>query len=265
MSTSSDDDTNSTEESHSEYDSKPPCDVDVHIEDDVDARYGVDVDGYMDMERDSDDEEEEDEGEEDEEEEQEEEENEDEDDGKEPRMIGQGDMANTLADDIGTMVDGQPIVLPEQRQKVREHTSQPQPPVPTPWPQTQQSSPALWTLETHPLTRLVCLGLVMQPKRWPVVPTQREAEAAWNTLDVDVDQQLLRKSAGGDSLPDVHRPNFPLPDFHLSEVGPNPSVGEVWTSSRIADEAMFVAFGLGSSSCLLHFLWCNLFISGIEY
>jgi hypothetical protein len=28
---------------------------------------------------------------------------------------------------------------------------------------------------------------------------------------------------------------------------------------------MFVAFGLGSGSCLVRFLCCNLFISGIDY
>jgi len=66
--------------------------------DDLDAPYGVDKDDDVHMEKDGDDEEEEDEEEEDEEEEEEEEEEgeEDEDDGKEPRMIGQGEMVNTL-------------------------------------------------------------------------------------------------------------------------------------------------------------------------
>jgi len=45
------------------------------------------------------------------------------------------------------------------------------------------------------------------------VPTKREAEAAGNTSDVDVDHQLLIESAGGDSLPDI-----PLPDVSLSDV-----------------------------------------------
>jgi hypothetical protein len=57
----------------------------------------------------------------------------------------------------------------------------------------------------------------------PAVPTQREAEAAGNTSDVDVDQQLLIESAGGDSLPDFPLPNVPLPDVPLPDV-PLPDV-----------------------------------------
>jgi hypothetical protein len=110
VSISSDDDTDSTE-SDGEYDSELDPDVVMCIEDDVDAPDGVDLDGDVDMERDGDDEAEEDEKKEDEEEE---EVDEDEDDGKEPRMIGQGEMVNTSADDVDTMVDDQPIVLPEQ-------------------------------------------------------------------------------------------------------------------------------------------------------
>jgi hypothetical protein len=74
-----------------------------------------------------DDEEEENEEEQDEEEEEEEEEDgeEDEDDGKEPRTIRQGGMANTSPDNVDTMVDDQPIVLPEQRQQMRKHNPQP--------------------------------------------------------------------------------------------------------------------------------------------
>ena len=48
------------------------------------------------------------------------------------------------------------------------------------------------------------------------VPSLRQAEAAGNTSDMDVDQQLVGESAGGDSLPDV-----PLPEAHLDG-----SVGE---------------------------------------
>jgi len=63
------------------------------------------------------------------------------------------------------------------------------------------------------------------------VPTLREAEAARNTSDVDVDQQLLIESAGGDSLPDVFLPDVPLPDIPvpdvtLPEACPDGSVGE---------------------------------------
>jgi len=50
------------------------------------------------------------------------------------------------------------------------------------------------------------------------VPTLRQAEAVGNSLDVDVDQQLLIKSAGGDSLPNVPLPYVRLPDVPLPDV-----------------------------------------------
>jgi len=150
-----------------------------------------------------------------------EEEDKDEDDGKEPRTIGQEEMVNTSADDEDTMVDDQPIMLPEQCQEMREHTPRPQPLAPAPRPQTPDPRPRPQTLETHPLSGLEHLGLVKPQKPRPAVPTQREAEAARNTSDVDVDQQLLIESAGGDSLPDV-----PLPDVPLPEARPDGSVGE---------------------------------------
>jgi len=65
------------------------------------------------------------------------------------------------------------------------------------------------------------MGLLMPQKPRPAVPTLREAEAARNASDVDVDQQLLGESAGGDSLPDVPHPDAPLP-----EARPDGSVGE---------------------------------------
>jgi len=49
-------------------------------------------------------------------------------------------------------------------------------------------------------------------------PTLREAEAASNTTDVDVEQQLLVESAGGDSLSDVLLSYVPLPDVLLLDV-----------------------------------------------
>jgi len=127
VSISSDDVTDSTEELDSKYDLEHHPDGDMFMEDDVDALYGIHLDGDLDMERDGDDEEEEDEGKEDEEEEEEEEEDEeveeeeeeeedeveDEDDGKKTRTFGQGEMVNTSADDVDTMVDNQPLVLPE--------------------------------------------------------------------------------------------------------------------------------------------------------
>ena len=129
MSISSDDETDTTEESYIEYDSELDSDVDMRMEHDVDAPDGVDSDGDADMVTDGDDEEEEDEQEEDEEEE-----DEDKDDGNEPQTIGRGEMVNTSADNVDTMVDDQPIVLPEHGQEMREHTARPQHPVPTPQP-----------------------------------------------------------------------------------------------------------------------------------
>jgi len=218
------------------------------MEDDVDAPDGVDLDGDVDMERDGDDDEQKDEEKEDEEvveeEDEDEEEDQDEDDGKERRTLGQAEMVTKSAEDIDNMVDDQPIVLPEQGQEMREHTPRPQPPAPAPRPQTPEPHPQPRTPETHPLSGLEHLGLVTPQKPRPAVPTLREAGAAGNTLDVDVDvdvdQQPLMESAGGDSLPDV-----PLP-----EARPDGSVGEGWTSPRVAEEAMVVAFRLWSGSCL---------------
>jgi hypothetical protein len=102
------------------------------MEHDVDAPDGVDLCGDVDMERDCDDEVEQDEHEEDED-------DEDEDDGKEPRTIGQGDMVYTSADDVDSIVDDQPIVLPEQGQEMQQPW--PQPPAPAPWSQIPEPCP----------------------------------------------------------------------------------------------------------------------------
>jgi len=127
-------------------------------------------------------------------------------------------------------------------------------------------------------------------KPHPAVPTLGEAEAAGNILDVDVDQQLLGESAGGDSLPDFPLPDVLLPDVPLRDVpladvpladvplpdiplpdAPPPgaclegSVLEVRTSPRIAEEMMVSVFGLQLGSCLVRFLWSNQYISGIDY
>jgi len=150
-----------------------------------------------------------------------EEEDKDEEDGKEPRTSGQGEMVNTSAEDVDTMVDDQPNVLPEQCQNMHEHTRRPKPPAPAPRPQTPDPLPRPPTQETHPLSGMEHLGLMTPQKPRPAVPTQREAEAAGNTLDVDVDQKLLSESAGGDSLPDV-----PLPNVSFLEARPDGSVGE---------------------------------------
>jgi predicted TIM-barrel fold metal-dependent hydrolase len=118
----------------------------MRMEDYVVAPDGVDLDGNVHIERDGDDGEEEaeeveDEKNEDEEEEvvvvdEDEEEDKDEDDGKEPRTIGEGEMVNTSADEVGTMVDDQPIVLRQQVQEMREYTPWLQPPAPAPRPNT---------------------------------------------------------------------------------------------------------------------------------
>jgi hypothetical protein len=83
----------------------------------------------------------------------------------------------------------------------------------------------------------------------------RNAKAAGNTSDVDVDQELLAGSASGNSLPDVAIPDIPLPTV----------VSEESTSPRIAEEAMVVVFGLGSGSCPFRFLCCKLSIPGVKY
>jgi len=254
VSISSDDDTESTE-SDGEYDSERHPDVDMRMEDDVDALDGVDLDGNADMKRDGDDEKDEEEDDEKEEEEvdEEEDEDEDEDNGKEPRTIGQGEMVNTSADDADTMVDKQLTVLPEQGQEMREHTPWPQPPAPAQWPQTPEPRPWPRTPETNTLSGLEVLGLVTPQKPRPAAPTLREAEAAGNTSDVDVDQQQHGELAGGDSLPNVPLPDVPLPDVplpndHLLEAHPDGSVGEEWTSPRIVQEEC-VRLRVGFLSC----------------
>jgi len=243
LSISSDDDSDSTK-LDSKYDPELNPDVGMRMEDEVDAADGVDLDGDVDMERDCDDDEEEDEEKEDveeaEQEDEDEEDDQEEDDGKEPRTLGQGKMVNTSADDVDTMVDGQPIVLPEPGQEMREHTPQQHPPAPTQRPQTPELCPRPRTLDTHPLSGLEYLGLVTLQEPHPAVPTLREPDAAGNSsvvdVVVDVDQQLLIESAGGDSLPDVHLRddslpddpplNDPLPDVPLPEARTDGSVSE---------------------------------------
>jgi len=142
MTTSSGGDTDSTKKLDGKYDSEHNSDVDIHTEHNVDVPYGVHLDNDVDMERDSDDDKEGDTGEEDEEkEEDKEDEDEDEDDGKEPRTIGQGEMVNTSADDVDTIVDDETIMLPEQGQVMRKDTPWPQPLAPATKPQTLEPHP----------------------------------------------------------------------------------------------------------------------------
>jgi len=149
------------------------------------------------------------------------------------------------------MVDDQPIVLSEQGQESRKSTPWPHPPAPAPRP---------WTPETHPLSGLKDFGHPTPQKPRLAVPSLREAEAARNTSDEDFEHQLLGKSAGGNNLPHISLPDVPLP-----EEPHDCSVGEEWTSPRIAAGVMVVASGLGSGSCLVRFLCSNLFISGTDY
>jgi len=163
LSISWDDDTKTTELLHCEYDSAYDSNPDMDMEDDVNTQYGVRLDGDVDIEKDGDDpednEEEEDEQEEDEEEVGEvEEEDEDEDDSKEPWMIGQGEMVNSSAVHVDSMVHDQPIVLPEQGQEMCYHNPLPKPPAPPAWPPTPEPRPHPRTPGTHPLSVLVFRG-----------------------------------------------------------------------------------------------------------
>jgi hypothetical protein len=143
-----------------------------------------------------------------------EDEEEDEDNCKEPRTIGEGEMVNTSAGNADTMVDDKPTVLPEQGQEMRVHTPQRQPPVTAPQPQPLEPTPRLRTTETHSLSQLEFSGLRTPQKHSPVAPTLRESEAAGNTSEVDVEQQLLDETAAGDGLPNVR-----LPEAHTDGSG----------------------------------------------
>jgi len=78
-------------------------------------------------------------------------------------------------------------------------------------------------VETHPLRVLEDSGLVMLQIPCMAVPTLGEAEAAGNTPEVDVGQQLLGNLAAGNSLSSVPHSNVPLPNVPLPNV-PHPNV-----------------------------------------
>jgi hypothetical protein len=161
-----------------------------------------------------------------------------------------------------------------------EHTPPPQSASPAPQPQTTEPRPRPRTLETHPLSGLEHLGRMTLQKLYTAVPTFREARAAGNTSDVDLDQQLLIELASDRSLPDVPPPNVLLSDVPLSHVPvpdvpshdvvlpgacPDRFVGEELTSLPVAVVVIVVAPRLGSRSGLVCFLYSNLFISCIYY
>jgi len=148
---------------------------------------------------------------------------------------------------------------------MHKHISLPQPLLPAPRTQTLEPRSPPQMSETHPLGWQEDLGCVTPQIPRPVVPSLREAEATGNCSDVDVDQQLLGKLAGGSSLPDVSFPDDSLPDVPLPVAHLDGSVGKKWTSPLVAEKAMVITLGLGLGSCLVRFLCSNLFFSGIEY
>jgi len=143
------------------------------------------------MDRDGDNEQKQDEEEEDEEEEDDDEnkeEDEDEDNGIEPWPIGQGEMVNTSAANVDTMVEDQPSLVPEQGQVMREHTPWPELPAPALWPHNLGPCRWPWFPETHPLSRLECLGLAMPERPRMIALTLRDSEALWNMSHGNVHQ-----------------------------------------------------------------------------
>jgi hypothetical protein len=64
---------------------------------------------------------------------------------------------------------------------------------------------------------------VTRQKPGPAAPTLQEADTAGNTSNVDMEQQLLSESEGGNGLPDGPLPDVPLPDVPLPDV-PVPDV-----------------------------------------
>jgi hypothetical protein len=204
--------------------------------DDVEAPYGVNLESNMAMKRDCNDDEEEDEEyqaeeqqqqmeqqqqkEQDEMEEEDEDDDKDEDDGKEPLMIAQVSMGNIWTYDVDTKVDNQPFVIHEQDPEMCGHTLRPQHPVSAPCPQTLEPHPRPPSLEIHPLSVVEFEELVAPQKPCTVVPTLEQAEAASNTLDVNVNRQLLGNSEGEGRFP-----NLPHPDVALPDANPDGSVG----------------------------------------
>jgi len=67
------------------------------------------------------------------------------------------------------------------------------------------------------------------------------------------------------AVPDVPVQNAPLLYAPLAEVRLDGSVGEKWTSSRVAEEVMVIVFRLWSGSHHVLGLCSNLFISSIDY
>jgi hypothetical protein len=230
LSIASDDNPDCTE-TDGEYHSEAEYNVHMQIMDDVDAQAGRDLHSDVDMERDGDNEEDEEEEDEKAEEVVDEDEERDVDNDKESPTIGQGEMVNTSGDDADTMVDNETTVLQEQGQKMRKYTPRPQPLASAQWPDTPVPPPRVCTRETHSLTGLEFSRLMTLQQPRQELPMLRAADAAGNTSNVDVEQHLLRQSAGRDSLPavpfqDVPLLDIPLPDVALPEKFPATSAGD---------------------------------------
>jgi len=82
---------------------------------------------------------------------------------------------------------------------------------------------------------------------------------------VDVEQQLLGKSASGNSLPNVPVADVPVTNVPLPRARPDGSDGKDQTSPHLAEGAMVVQFGLRSGACLVHFRCSNRGSSGLDY
>jgi hypothetical protein len=148
-----------------------------------------------------------------------------------------------------------------------EHTTWPQPPVPAPQPHTLKPRPRPSTPESHTLSGLEFLKRLTPQQPCPLAPTLGEAEAAGNISDVNVEQQQLSESAGGDGLPDVRLPDVRLPDVRLPDVRlPDVPLSEAWLDGSVGKERTSprIASRLGSGSCLVNFLCCTRFISGTD-
>jgi len=121
-------------------------------------------------------------------------------------------------------------MLPDQGREMPKDPSWPHPLALAPLPLTLDPRPPPWTPETHTLSGPQNPGLVKPQNPRPVVPTLQEAEAASNTSNVDVDQQLLWELPGGDIFPDVCLPDVCLPIVPLPEQHPDGSVGQESTN-----------------------------------
>jgi len=180
-------------------------------------------------------------------------------------MIGQGETVSTTADDVDTMVDGEPILPSYHAQEMPENTPRPHPLVSAPQQHTPETCPGPWTPETDLLSVLEGLGLVIMQKPCLAALTVRDAEAAGNTSDVDVYQRQVGGSACSYSLSYAPLPDVPLSNMPHREAHPDALVGEKWTSSHVWKKAIVVGIILGTGSVLECFVYSKQFVLGIDY